>query len=54
MDIKTSKTTAIHLHSPFRMSEAGFFHFILFGFSIGKDGIGVYFMGFLVGYGWNE
>jgi hypothetical protein len=54
MDIKTSKTTAIHLHSPFRLSEDKNLHLILLALTFGKCGFGIYLFGFFIGFGWNE
>jgi hypothetical protein len=54
MKIRTSKTTAIHLHTPFRLSEGGFYHFVVCSFSIGNGGFGIYVIGFFIGFGWNE
>ena len=52
--LKLGKGFTLHLHHPFKLSEAGYFHFLILGFSIGKEGFSIAILGFSFGLGWRE
>lgn len=54
LKLKKSGAVNIHIHHPFKLSNAGFIHFPFLALSVGAEGIGVHVLGLSVGIGWKE
>jgi len=54
MKIILSKKYTIFFRTPFRFSEAGYYHFIFLAFSFCKGGFGIHFFGFNFSFSWSD